>query len=131
MELEELSQKGLGSITTHICQLTHFYYAEDYHQQYLHKVPKGYCGLKGTGSAVLSGPQTRTSQTRTSCRPLRAQTRTSQTRTSCRPLRARPGPAVGLSGPRPGPARPGPAVDLSGPRPGPAVDSQGPDQDQL
>ncbi|XP_056333364.1 mitochondrial peptide methionine sulfoxide reductase [Danio aesculapii] len=49
MYQEALSRKGLGEITTDIQQNTVFYYAEDYHQQYLHKVPKGYCGLKGTG----------------------------------------------------------------------------------
>ena len=36
-------------IQTEIKKLTHFYYAEDYHQQYLHKVPNGYCGLSGCG----------------------------------------------------------------------------------
>jgi peptide-methionine (S)-S-oxide reductase len=44
-----LGQRGLGSITTEVAQSGEFYYAEDYHQQYLHKVPNGYCGLKGTG----------------------------------------------------------------------------------
>ncbi|XP_007239308.2 peptide methionine sulfoxide reductase MsrA 1 [Astyanax mexicanus] len=44
-----LKQKGLGEITTEIRENVVFYYAEDYHQQYLHKVPNGYCGLKGTG----------------------------------------------------------------------------------
>jgi peptide-methionine (S)-S-oxide reductase len=38
-----------GSITTEITEAGPFYYAEDYHQQYLHKVPNGYCGLQGTG----------------------------------------------------------------------------------
>jgi peptide-methionine (S)-S-oxide reductase len=38
-----------GTITTEIAPAGPFYYAEDYHQQYLHKVPHGYCGLKGTG----------------------------------------------------------------------------------
>jgi len=42
---------GLGAITTDIEPLETFFYAEDYHQQYLHKVPNGYCGLKGTGVA--------------------------------------------------------------------------------
>ncbi|KAI4893073.1 hypothetical protein NFI96_023247 [Prochilodus magdalenae] len=46
---QALKQKGLGEITTEIREHSVFYYAEDYHQQYLHKVPKGYCGLKGTG----------------------------------------------------------------------------------
>ena len=44
-----LGERGLGSITTEVAQAGGFYYAEDYHQQYLHKVPNGYCGLKGTG----------------------------------------------------------------------------------
>ncbi len=38
-------------MTTEIEPAGPFYYAEDYHQQYLHKVPNGYCGLKGTGVA--------------------------------------------------------------------------------
>ncbi|RVE57350.1 hypothetical protein OJAV_G00215300 [Oryzias javanicus] len=46
---QELNKKGFGSITTEILEGQHFYYAEDYHQQYLKKVPKGYCGIKGTG----------------------------------------------------------------------------------
>ncbi|KAL7873648.1 hypothetical protein AOLI_G00127190 [Acnodon oligacanthus] len=46
---QALKLKGLGEITTEIREHSVFYYAEDYHQQYLHKVPKGYCGLKGTG----------------------------------------------------------------------------------
>ena len=44
-----LSQKGYGEITTEICEAPEFYYAEDYHQQYLAKNPNGYCGLCGTG----------------------------------------------------------------------------------
>ena len=40
---------GYGEITTEIAELGEFYYAEDYHQQYLAKVPNGYCGLGGTG----------------------------------------------------------------------------------
>ena len=46
-----LAGRGLGEITTEIGLAGPFYYAEDYHQQYLHKVPNGYCGLKGTGVA--------------------------------------------------------------------------------
>lgn len=46
---QELDKKGHGRITTEILEGQHFYYAEDYHQQYLKKVPKGYCQLKGTG----------------------------------------------------------------------------------
>lgn len=44
-----LSERGLGSITTEIELASEFYYAEEYHQQYLAKNPAGYCGLKGTG----------------------------------------------------------------------------------
>ncbi|XP_052554781.1 peptide methionine sulfoxide reductase MsrA-like isoform X2 [Tympanuchus pallidicinctus] len=46
---QELSQQHRGDITTTIEPAGDFYYAEDHHQQYLHKVPGGYCGLKGTG----------------------------------------------------------------------------------
>ncbi|TBU97959.1 peptide-methionine (S)-S-oxide reductase MsrA [Stutzerimonas kirkiae] len=45
----ELSKAGFGEITTQITELPPFYYAEDYHQQYLAKNPNGYCGLQGTG----------------------------------------------------------------------------------
>ncbi len=44
-----LEEKGYGAITTEIKSATTFYYAEDYHQQYLAKNPLGYCGLGGTG----------------------------------------------------------------------------------
>lgn len=44
-----LKAKGLGPITTEIKPAGSFYYAEDYHQQYLAKNPNGYCGLQGTG----------------------------------------------------------------------------------
>jgi peptide-methionine (S)-S-oxide reductase len=44
-----LSAKGLGAITTEIAPTGEFYFAEDYHQQYLAKNPAGYCGLGGTG----------------------------------------------------------------------------------
>jgi peptide-methionine (S)-S-oxide reductase len=46
---EALRAKGHDPVTTEIEPAGPFYYAEDYHQQYLHKVPDGYCGLKGTG----------------------------------------------------------------------------------
>lgn len=46
---KDLSAAGLGKITTEILDAPEFYYAEDYHQQYLAKVPNGYCGLGGTG----------------------------------------------------------------------------------
>jgi peptide-methionine (S)-S-oxide reductase len=44
-----LSKAGYGAITTEIQEAPPFYYAEDYHQQYLAKNPNGYCGLGGTG----------------------------------------------------------------------------------
>ncbi|XP_028594481.2 mitochondrial peptide methionine sulfoxide reductase-like isoform X2 [Podarcis muralis] len=52
---QELSKKQRGRITTEIQEAGKFYYAEDYHQQYLHKNPKGFCGLKGTGVACPIG----------------------------------------------------------------------------
>ena len=45
----ELSSAGYDAITTEILALDTFYYAEDYHQQYLAKNPGGYCGIDGTG----------------------------------------------------------------------------------
>jgi peptide-methionine (S)-S-oxide reductase len=45
----ELDRSGFGEITTEIREAGPFYYAEDYHQQYLGKNPNGYCGLGGTG----------------------------------------------------------------------------------
>lgn len=50
-----LSEKGHGKITTEILPAPEFYYAEDYHQQYLHKNPNGYCGLGGTGVSCPIG----------------------------------------------------------------------------
>ena len=41
--------RGMGAITTEIREAPPFYFAEDYHQQYLAKNPRGYCGLGGTG----------------------------------------------------------------------------------
>ena len=46
---QALSAKGLGAITTEIAAAGPFYFAEDYHQQYLAKNPEGYCGIGGTG----------------------------------------------------------------------------------
>jgi peptide-methionine (S)-S-oxide reductase len=46
---DRLNDKGFGRITTEIADAPPFYYAEDYHQQYLAKNPGGYCGLGGTG----------------------------------------------------------------------------------
>ena len=48
---KRLAEAGFGEITTEILPAPEFYYAEDYHQQYLAKVPHGYCGLGGTGIA--------------------------------------------------------------------------------
>jgi len=45
----ELGKAGYDAITTEIIEAPEFYYAEDYHQQYLSKVPNGYCGLGGVG----------------------------------------------------------------------------------
>jgi peptide-methionine (S)-S-oxide reductase len=50
-----LKDKGYGSITTEIRSAPEFYYAEDYHQQYLGKNPNGYCGLGGTGVSCPVG----------------------------------------------------------------------------
>ena len=51
----ELEAAGLGSITTEVADAPPFYYAEDYHQQYLAKNPGGYCGLGGTGVSCPIG----------------------------------------------------------------------------
>jgi peptide-methionine (S)-S-oxide reductase len=48
---KELTKAGLGKITTELAPAGQFYFAEDYHQQYLAKNPNGYCGLGGTGVA--------------------------------------------------------------------------------
>jgi peptide-methionine (S)-S-oxide reductase len=53
-----LSEAGHGEITTEIAEAGPFYYAEDYHQQYLAKNPNGYCGLGGTGVACPVGVTT-------------------------------------------------------------------------
>ncbi|MGR3363786.1 MAG: peptide-methionine (S)-S-oxide reductase MsrA [Maritimibacter harenae] len=50
-----LSKAGYGQITTEIEPAGPFYWAEDYHQQYLHKNPNGYCGLGGTGVSCPIG----------------------------------------------------------------------------
>jgi peptide-methionine (S)-S-oxide reductase len=50
-----LDKAGYGPITTEIVAAPEFYYAEDYHQQYLAKNPWGYCGIGGTGVACPAG----------------------------------------------------------------------------
>ncbi len=52
---EALAARGYGPITTEILDAPEFYFAEDYHQQYLAKNPAGYCGLGGTGVACQIG----------------------------------------------------------------------------
>ena len=52
---ERLTAAGYGEITTEILPLGAFYYAEDYHQQYLYKVPHGYCPVNSTGVACPVG----------------------------------------------------------------------------
>ncbi|MBX9943190.1 MAG: peptide-methionine (S)-S-oxide reductase MsrA [Reyranella sp.] len=51
----ELAKSGMGAITTEILDAPAFFYAEDYHQQYLAKNPGGYCGLGGTGVSCPIG----------------------------------------------------------------------------
>jgi peptide-methionine (S)-S-oxide reductase len=55
---ERLKAAGYDEITSEVAELRDFYYAEDYHQQYLAKVPNGYCGLGGTGVSCPIGLQT-------------------------------------------------------------------------
>ena len=52
---QQLTAAGYGTITTEIEPVPEFYYAEDYHQQYLAKNPDGYCGLGGTGVSCPVG----------------------------------------------------------------------------
>jgi peptide-methionine (S)-S-oxide reductase len=54
-----LTAAGRGTITTEIVRGAEFYYAEDYHQQYLAKNPNGYCGLGGTGVSCPIGTGTK------------------------------------------------------------------------
>ncbi|HLI38725.1 MAG TPA: peptide-methionine (S)-S-oxide reductase, partial [Streptosporangiaceae bacterium] len=51
----KLAEAGYGPVTTEITAAGEFYFAEDYHQQYLDKNPAGYCGLGGTGVACPAG----------------------------------------------------------------------------
>ena len=55
---KQLEGSGYGTITTEILSAPEFYYAEDYHQQYLAKNPDGYCGLGGTGVSCPIGVAT-------------------------------------------------------------------------
>jgi len=52
---DKLRDAGYGAITTEVLDAPEFYYAEDYHQQYLAKNPNGYCGLGGTGVSCPIG----------------------------------------------------------------------------
>jgi peptide-methionine (S)-S-oxide reductase len=52
---QALKAKGYGEISTEILPAPAFYYAEDYHQQYLEKNPDGYCGIGGTGVSCPVG----------------------------------------------------------------------------
>jgi peptide-methionine (S)-S-oxide reductase len=52
---QALAARGYGAVTTEIREAPDFYYAEDYHQQYLSKNPGGYCGLGGTGVSCPIG----------------------------------------------------------------------------
>jgi peptide-methionine (S)-S-oxide reductase len=52
---KRLREAGYGDITTELLEAPEFYYAEDYHQQYLAKNPHGYCGLGGTGVSCPIG----------------------------------------------------------------------------
>lgn len=52
---QRLSGAGFGSITTEVWKASEFYYAEDYHQQYLAKNPNGYCGMGSTGVSCPVG----------------------------------------------------------------------------
>jgi peptide-methionine (S)-S-oxide reductase len=52
---QALTAARKGEITTEIAPLGAFYYAEDYHQQYLHRIPNGYCSMAGTGVSCPTG----------------------------------------------------------------------------
>ena len=52
---KELARAGHGAITTEIREAPEYFFAEDYHQQYLDKNPDGYCGIGGTGVACPIG----------------------------------------------------------------------------
>jgi peptide-methionine (S)-S-oxide reductase len=52
---KRLADAGYAEITTEVAAASEFYFAEDYHQQYLQKVPGGYCGISGTGVSCPVG----------------------------------------------------------------------------
>jgi peptide-methionine (S)-S-oxide reductase len=54
----KLATSGFGRITTEVIEAPEFYFAEDYHQQYLDKNPNGYCGIGGTGVSCPVGLET-------------------------------------------------------------------------
>ena len=54
---DALSAQGLAAITTEIMEAPEFYFAEEYHQQYLAKNPGGYCNLGGVGIACPAVPE--------------------------------------------------------------------------
>ena len=94
------SAAGHGEITTEIAEAGPFYYAEDYHQQYLAKNPNGYCGLGGTGVSCPVGLATcRASATRTQHAPQRLRS----ARRPHRPSSANRGDHVSASQPASGP----------------------------
>ena len=55
---KELGKAGYGTVTTEVVEAREFFYAEDYHQQYLAKNPNGYCGIGGTGVSCPIGLKT-------------------------------------------------------------------------
>jgi peptide-methionine (S)-S-oxide reductase len=59
---KELKARHLGAITTEVLDAPQFYFAEDYHQQYLAKNPMGYCGLGGTGVSCPVGVANKVTQ---------------------------------------------------------------------
>ena len=65
----QLSAAGFGAITTEILPASQFFYAEDYHQQYLAKNPNGYCGLGGTGVSCPVGAVSRVASPQSASTP--------------------------------------------------------------
>src|SRR3954470_6445134 len=89
MYQKQLSAAGYPKITTEIVPAPEFYYAEDYHQQYLAKNPHGYCGLGGTGVTCPVGGGITTAERAASRRPIRPRDRRAPSTISrCRRVRA-------------------------------------------